>query len=65
MPARHRDRFTGHSARRGFVTTALARKDAAAAAIAEHGRWTRGSRAFWDYYDRDRGWDKRPGDGLL
>ena len=56
-------RYTGHSARRGFVTTALARKDAAA--IAEHGRWTRGSRAFWDYYEPNRDWDKHPGDGLL
>jgi len=55
--------YTGHSTRRGFVTTALARKDAAAA-IADHGRWTRGSRAFWDY-EPDRGWDKHPGDGLL
>jgi integrase len=58
-------RYTGHSARRGFVTTALARKDADAAAIADHGRWTAGSRAFWDYYEPDRGWDKHPGDGLL
>jgi integrase len=58
-------RYTGHSARRGFVTTALARKDADAAAIAAHGRWSAGSRAFWDYYEPDRGWDKHPGDGLL
>jgi hypothetical protein len=58
-------RYTGNSARRGFVTTALARKDADAAAIADHGRWTRSSKAFWDYYEPDRGWDKHPGDGLL
>lgn len=58
-------RFTGHSARRGFVTTASARRDSDAAAIAEHGRWTRGSRAFWDYYEPDRSWDKHPGEGLL
>ncbi|MFD0634447.1 hypothetical protein ACFQ9X_25775 [Catenulispora yoronensis] len=58
-------RYTGHSTRRGFVTTALARKDADAAAIAEHGRWTRGSNAFWNYYEPDRDWDKHPGDGLL
>lgn len=58
-------RYTGHSARRGFVTTALARDGADAAAIAEHGRWSRGSRAFWDYYEPDRDWDKHPGAGLL